>query len=218
VVPGGRAGRRSRQGRRNLAGISVLGRWDELAEIAERTAPARDPASAIEDHNVRRRAFQLCETRGSSCWCCLRVDDSSAAARRARADAGTQLRQVELDDLLGRDPVRLDAQGLSQWIAGRTVLVTGAGGSIGSELCRQIARFAPGRLVLFDHDEYAMYRISERFSEDRPEVPIAPVIGDVKDAARLKEVFERWRPQVVFHAAAYKHVPLMETDNAAQRC
>ena len=198
---------------RNLAGIAVLGRWDDLADIAERTGAGHAILAASgEDHNVRRRAFQLCENARVKLLVLPGVDDLISG----RVQTSTQLRQVELDDLLGRDPVRLDTQGLSHWIAGKTVLVTGAGGSIGSELCRQIARFAPGRLVLFDHDEYAMYRITERFLEDRPDVPIASVIGDVKDAGRLDAVFSQHKPQLVFHAAAYKHVPLMETDNAAQ--
>jgi FlaA1/EpsC-like NDP-sugar epimerase len=96
------------------------------------------------------------------------------------------------------------------------VMVTGAGGSIGSELCRQIARFAPARLVLFEHSEFALYRIGEEFGELFPEVPFIGFVGDVKDADRVREVIESQRPAIVFHAAAYKHVPLMERDNSWQ--
>lgn len=197
---------------RNLAGIAVLGTWDELAEVAERTgAEHAILAVNVEDHRTRRRAFRLCEQAHMRLLVLPAVADLISGHVQV-----SQLRHIELDDLLGRDPVELDATRLRHWIAGRVVLVTGAGGSIGSELCRQIARFAPARLVLFDHDEYAMYRISERFREDRPELAVSAVIGDVKDAARLEATFSRHRPALVFHAAAYKHVPLMETDNAAQ--
>ena len=197
---------------RNLAGIAVLGTWDDLAAVAERTG-AEHAILAVdaEDHVKRRRAFGLCERAGVHLLVLPGVDDLISGRVQV-----SQLRHVELDDLLGRDPVELDATGLRHWIAGRTVLVTGAGGSIGSELCRQIARFAPARLVLFDHDEFAMYRISERFGEDRPELPVVAVIGDVKDAARVDAAFAQHRPALVFHAAAYKHVPLMETSNAGQ--
>jgi FlaA1/EpsC-like NDP-sugar epimerase len=121
-----------------------------------------------------------------------------------------------LDDLLGRDPVQLDDAGLHAFLDGSTVLVTGAGGSIGSELCRQIARFAPRRIVLFDSSEYALYLIEAEFRDRRPSLEITPVIGDAKDARRIDEIFARYRPDVVFHAAAYKHVPLMEDENAFQ--
>ena len=195
---------------RNLAGIVVLGAWDELAAVAERTG-AEHAILAVnsEDHTVRRRAFTLCERARMNLLVLPEVDDLISGRVQI-----SQLRHVELDDLLGRDPVTLDTTGLQHWIAGRTVLVTGAGGSIGSELCRQIARFSPGRLVLFDHDEFAMYQISERFHEDQPALQIRSVIGDVKDASRVNAAFAQHRPQLVFHAAAYKHVPLMETDNA----
>ena len=128
----------------------------------------------------------------------------------------SSLRDIELDDLFGRDAVDLDVPGIEGFLKGRTVLVTGAGGSIGSELCRQITRFAPARLVLFDQSEFALYTIEQEFLDQRSSIEVVAAIGDAKDAPRLAEVFSRWRPDVVFHAAAYKHVPLMETDNAFQ--
>jgi len=94
--------------------------------------------------------------------------------------------------------------------------VTGAGGSIGAELCRQIARFLPARLVLFDLSEFALYAIEQEFRDRHPGVAVAAAIGDAKDELRMREVFARYAPQAVFHAAAYKHVPLMEQDNALQ--
>jgi FlaA1/EpsC-like NDP-sugar epimerase len=126
------------------------------------------------------------------------------------------LRNVELDDLLGRDPVQLDDAGLRGLIEGRCVLVTGAGGSIGAELCRQIARYAPARLVLFEMSEFALYTIEQEFRDRFPAIAVASVIGDAKSEARVRAAFERHRPQLVFHAAAYKHVPLMEAENAFQ--
>jgi len=101
-------------------------------------------------------------------------------------------------------------------IAGKTVLVTGAGGSIGSELCRQVARFGPARLVLLEQSEFALYTVEQWFAVHVPDVELIPLAGDVKDMARLDEVFAAHKPQSVFHAAAYKHVPLMEVGNAWQ--
>ena len=128
----------------------------------------------------------------------------------------TTIRNVELDDLLGRDPVVLDSAGLAEWLGNRVVLVTGAGGSIGAELCRQIARFRPARLVLFDISEAALYEIQTSLADEFAQLPVSTVVGDVKHAALVDEVLARERPSLVFHAAAYKHVPLMEETNAWQ--
>src|SRR6185295_16772741 len=108
------------------------------------------------------------------------------------------------------DPVTLDARGLRGWLSGQVVMVTGAGGSIGSELCRQVARFEPSLLVLFESNEYAMYAIEQEFAARYPAMRTVCAIGDVKDPARVGRVLRTYRPSVVFHAAAYKHVPLME--------
>lgn len=128
----------------------------------------------------------------------------------------SSIRKLKIEDLLGRQPVQIDTEHVGEMLCGKTVLVTGAGGSIGSELCRQIARFAPARLILFDQCEYALYSIDQCLSAAFPGMDIRPFAGDVKDSVRLAEVFAEYRPQVVFHAAAYKHVPLMEVGNAWQ--
>lgn len=126
------------------------------------------------------------------------------------------VRAVDIEDLLGRDPVRIDSRDVGAMIQGRTALITGAGGSIGSELCRQLANFALQRMVLLDSSEYALYTIDEWLRDHRPGLEVVPLVGDVQDAERLDEVFSAWRPELVFHAAAYKHVPLMEVGNAWQ--
>jgi FlaA1/EpsC-like NDP-sugar epimerase len=126
-----------------------------------------------------------------------------------------RLRDIEPDDLLGREPVVLDEAGIAQTLQGKCVLVTGAGGSIGSELCRQVARFKPARLVLVELSEFNLYSIDQELTEAFPGLELVRLIGDVKDLAHLLAICTRWRPQVVFHAAAYKHVPLMEEYNAA---
>jgi FlaA1/EpsC-like NDP-sugar epimerase len=125
--------------------------------------------------------------------------------------AVNQFRDVEVEDLLGREPVELDIDGISEYITGKTVLVTGAGGSIGSEICRQICRFSPKKLVLVGHGENSIYLIDmELRNSSLPSVEVIPVIGDIQDRARMFEVMEEYRPDVVYHAAAHKHVPLME--------
>lgn len=124
------------------------------------------------------------------------------------------VRDIEPEDLLGREPVVLDEGGISETLSGKTVLITGAGGSIGSELCRQVARYGPSRIVLYELSEFALYTIEQELSESFPHLPLVRLIGDVKDAEHLRNTFEHYKPQVVFHAAAYKHVPLMEEHNA----
>jgi FlaA1/EpsC-like NDP-sugar epimerase len=121
-----------------------------------------------------------------------------------------QVREVQVEDILGREPVRMEIDRVGAYLRGRVVLVTGAGGSIGSELCRQIARVKPKRLVLVDHGENNLFEIRRQLEEDRHFGAITAVLADCKDATRMAELFEEERPSVVFHAAAYKHVPLME--------
>src|SRR5499427_749466 len=128
--------------------------------------------------------------------------------------ADDTIRRVRPEDLLRRDPVSLDPALLSQGIAGKVVLVTGAGGSIGSELCRQLADLRPELLVLFELNEFALYEIDEELHTGWGALSRASVIGDVRHESRVQEVMTRYRPDVVFHAAAYKHVPLMEQVNA----
>jgi FlaA1/EpsC-like NDP-sugar epimerase len=195
---------------RDIHGIRVLGALDSLDRVARR-AGAEHAIIAMPSmsHAIRRRAADLCADAGLRVMTVPSFDDLVGGKVTV-----SQIRNIELDDLLGRDPVRLDSAGLSEWLEGNTVLVTGAGGSIGGELCRQVARFRPRLLVLYELNEYALYAIEQEFQARMPEARIACVIGDVRNAARVKEVLAQFRPRVVFHAAAYKHVPLMERDNA----
>lgn len=124
----------------------------------------------------------------------------------------TRIRDVEIEDLLGRQPVQLDTESIREELAGKTVMVTGAGGSIGSELARQVLRFAPARLLLVERAESALFDIDCDLRADHPEQSIEPFVADVGDASRMRAIFNRYRPQVVIHAAAHKHVPMMESN------
>jgi FlaA1/EpsC-like NDP-sugar epimerase len=195
-----------------LHGFKVLGRIDQLPALAEKLGvsnaiiamPSATPAN-------RRRALEICTEASIKALVVPSYDDLISGKVTI-----AQIREVELDDLLGRNPVNLNNEGLNSLLTGRTVLVTGAGGSIGSELCRQIARFEPALLVLFELNELALYNMEQEFRSSYPNIAASFVIGDIKHPARLKQIFQQFRPEVVFHAAAYKHVPLMEQENAWQ--
>lgn len=192
--------------RLQLQGVSVVGRLDEVARIAAAhqvlTVIIAMPSTTTA---VRRRAVELVVDAGLKALTVPALADVLSGRITA-----AEVRQVELEDLLGREQVQLDNEGLTWQLAGKSILVTGAGGSIGSELCRQIIRFGPRNLVLLEQSEFALYCIEQELSRQ----PVHCVIGDVKDAARMDAVFAEHRPDVVFHAAAYKHVPLMECANA----
>ncbi|MGE5553665.1 MAG: polysaccharide biosynthesis protein [Betaproteobacteria bacterium] len=123
-----------------------------------------------------------------------------------------QIREVQIEDLLGREPVETDIGAIAAYLSGRTVLVTGAGGSIGSELCRQIARYRPGRLILLGHGENSIFSIEQELRTTQPHLRLESAIADIRDGAKIDRLFAVWKPQVVFHAAAHKHVPLMEAN------
>jgi FlaA1/EpsC-like NDP-sugar epimerase len=124
----------------------------------------------------------------------------------------SRIRDVQIEDLLGRDPVQLDVESISRELAGKTVMVTGAGGSIGSELARQVIRFSPAKLLLVERAEFALFNIDRTLRELDSEGLIVPLVADIGDIARMRFIFESYQPQVVIHAAAHKHVPLMEAN------
>jgi FlaA1/EpsC-like NDP-sugar epimerase len=197
---------------RQLHGVNVLGRFNEIPKWQRRLSVAQAIIAMPEaTHTARRRVVEFCNHAGLKVLTVPSFDDLVSGRVTV-----SQVRHVELDDLLGRDPVKLDAAGLRGWLADRVVMVTGAGGSIGAELARQVARFGPKLLVLFELNEFALYTIEQEFAASHPRLPVVPAIGDVKDAARVEDVIRIHRPSVIFHAAAYKHVPLMESENAWQ--
>ncbi|HLW12043.1 MAG TPA: nucleoside-diphosphate sugar epimerase/dehydratase [Casimicrobiaceae bacterium] len=197
---------------RLLRNISVLGPIAELGlwtgKYGVRKVIIALPSA---NHLVRRRVAELCAAAHVEALIVPAYEDLMSGRTPL-----TMLRTVELDDLLGRDPVVLDNAGIAEWLGNRIVMVTGAGGSIGAELCRQIARFRPARLVLFDLSEAALYEIKTALVDAFPQLGVASVVGDVKDASLVDETLAREKPDVIFHAAAYKHVPLMEEMNCWQ--
>ena len=179
---------------RTLNGIRILGGLDSLPEWAERL----DVTQAIiampsSSHQQRKRAIHLCNQAKVKALTVPSFDDLMSGKV-----AVSQLRPIELDDLLGRDPVVLDDAGLHGLLTGKVVMVTGAGGSIGSELCRQIARFAPSTLVLFEQSEFALYTLEQEFRQAHPTLNFVCLVGDVRDAARVDEALRLHRPAVLF--------------------
>ena len=197
---------------RQLGGVRILGNWEQLEQIA-RDSNCKHAVLAVgaTNHATRRRVFEMCERAHIKLLVIPDVQELMSGQVKV-----SQIRYVDVDDLLGRDPVSLDTGGLRQMLEGKSVLVTGGGGSIGSELCRQIARFKPGQIIIYELSEFALYRVTEDLKRAFPEQRLVPIVGDIKDAARLQEIFERHRPTIVYHAAAYKHVPILEENNAWQ--
>ena len=198
--------------RRQIHSVKVYGAIADLPALQPKLKAHRAIIAMPEaDHGARRRAVDSARAAGLQVMTVPSFDDLVSGRVTV-----SEIRNVELDDLLGRDPVNLDTSGLREWLGKRVVLVSGAGGSIGSELCRQIARYAPQRIILLENSEFSLYNVEQEFVRRFPGVTINPVIGDVKDAGRIAQLLASFRPTVVFHAAAYKHVPLMENQNAWQ--
>lgn len=190
-----------------LHGVPVLGGVDALADIARRKRADLAVIAAPSATGEQMRRFV-------ACCADTRLEYKTVPSARELLDAGDAdlppLRELRFEDLLGRAPVHLALEHLERDLAHRTVLVTGGAGSIGSELARQIAGFGPARLVIFERAESPLYFAHLELSAAYPEVDVVAAVGDVTDAARLDDVFARHRPDYVFHAAAYKHVPLCE--------
>jgi len=190
-------------------GVRVLGRTDELVHILRDNKPDEVliaiPSAAGE---VRQRIVDVAASEGVP----LKTLPALQELISGDLNLARQIRPVQVEDVLGREPVEVDLDAIASYIAGETVLVTGAGGSIGSELCRQIARMGAARLVLVDQAETPLFEIERELVDERDFPAAMPVLGDIGDRGKMRQVFERYRPAVVFHAAAYKHVPLLEAN------
>jgi FlaA1/EpsC-like NDP-sugar epimerase len=189
-----------------IAGVPVLGGGDQTESLvrkhnAETILIAIPSASGVE----MTRILELCHKAGAECKTVPGLAEVIEGSGLA-----SQIREVAVEDLLGRTPVRLEEGQIRGTLEGKVVLVTGAGGSIGSELCRQIARFNPAGIVGFEIAESPLFEINREMQQSYPTVPFYPEIGSIQNRVRLLDVLEQYKPSVVYHAAAYKHVPLME--------
>ncbi len=195
-----------KQGMR-VAGHKVLGTTDELQRVLDVVKPD-EVIIAIPSApgTLRQRVVTACRARAIP----VRMLPTTFELLSGGVNLMRQVREVQVEDVLGREPVRVEIDRVGAYLSGRVVLVTGAGGSIGAELCRQIARVGPKQLVLVENSENALFEIRRELEEERHFARAAAVLADCKDATRIREVFEEHSPSVVFHAAAYKHVPLME--------
>ncbi len=197
---------------RELFGVKVLGEINQLKRFSQ----ALNVSNVIiampsTTHQVRRNAVQLAQSENLTVLTVPAFDDLMSGRVSV-----SQIRKVEVEDLLGRETVSLDNAGLQLLIENDVVLVSGAGGSIGSELCRQILKYNPSQLICFDISEYALYQLEQELLQLTIKTKLIFVTGDVKNAQRVKYLLSQHQPKVVFHAAAYKHVPLMETHNVAE--
>jgi FlaA1/EpsC-like NDP-sugar epimerase len=191
---------------RELHGVRVLGSCDEITDFADKL-DVDLIVLALPSANSRqmRRLVGLCEKTGIPFRTLPPMDRLMSGQVTLN-----QLREVSIDDLLGRVPVALDWQAIESELNGKRVLVSGAGGSIGSELCRQIARLQPSHLMLVDSSEFNLYSIETELLKKYPTLQISRYLNDVVDRVAIENIFQRSRPEIIFHAAAYKHVPMLE--------
>lgn len=195
-------------GKRNksLHGTPIMGGVSDISQVVEQTQ-ANSIFIAIPSATDKqfRRIIKECENTKLEIKTLPNMKDILN-----KSEDSVKLRDVRPEDLLGREEVQLDKETLGSMIANKTVLVTGAGGSIGSELCRQIANFEPKQLILFEVTEFFLYSLEMQLTNMFPHLNIVTIIGDVRNITRVDQIFQDYRPDVVFHAAAYKHVPMME--------
>ena len=192
-----------------LHGVRVVGTAAELAQLLRDRRPDEVLIAVPSATGAFRAAIvETCRAAGVP----VKTLPGIGELVSGDFDLTRQLRPVEVEDVLGRDPVEVDLGAISDYLAGEIVLVTGAGGSIGSELCRQISRIGPTTLLLVDHSEPQLFEIERELVRERGFTAAAAIVADVKDKAKMRQVFERYRPGLVFHAAAYKHVAMMEAN------
>lgn len=195
---------------REIHGVRVYGASAEIVDIV-RLLDINLVLFAIPSasKDAVKRLVAECVKAGVECKTLPSIHEMSGNQVEA-----AQLRPLTLEDLLGREAVELDHEAIAAYVEGKSVLVTGGGGSIGSELCRQVAGLNPARLIVFDNGEFNLYAIDNELRADFPDVKIITVLGDVKNRDRVNWVFKKFAPDVVFHAAAYKHVPMIELNPA----
>lgn len=193
-----------------ISGIKILGTRDDIAEICKqyKVDVIFFSISNIDNKN-KKEILNICQETGVK----IRVLPSIADIIKNKSLL-QNLRDVEIEDLLGREPITLANENIGELIKGKSILVTGGGGSIGSELCRQIAKFNPSRLIIFDIYENNLYNIEMELKQNHydEKFEIVAIVGSVRDKKRLEQVFKKYNPYLVFHAAAHKHVPLMEVN------
>lgn len=201
-----------RQGQ-EIHGVRVVGKLSELEHVLEKLGvEVVLLAIPSASHQVIQCVVEKCQFRAIPCRTLPSVSDLADGKVEV-----SRLRQVEIEDLLGRDAIELDHSGIHNLITRKVILVTGAGGSIGSELCRQVLRHGPSTLLMLDHGEFNLYTIEQEIGRkvQEQDVSLHAILGDIRDEPRMRWLFDHFRPDVIFNAAAYKHVPLVE-DNPAE--
>lgn len=189
-----------------LLGVKILGTRDEIIKIAaEKSIDEIIIAMPSVKGKEIKAIINICKETN----CKLTILPGLYEIIEGKVSI-SQLRPVDIEDLLGRDPVKLDTTAVKEYLAGKIVLITGAGGSIGSEIVRQVAKMQPKKLLLLGKGENSIYEITQELKINCPEVKTVPIIADIRDKERIKAIMDYFKPQVVFHAAAHKHVPLME--------
>ncbi|MGI6707864.1 MAG: polysaccharide biosynthesis protein [Dethiobacteria bacterium] len=192
--------------RMGMFGLPVLGRREDIPRLVQKyDVDEIIIAIPSASREVIGEIVDICQTTPAS----LKILPGIYELINGRVSV-SQVREVRVEDILGREPVEVDLDSIAGYLTGKAILVTGAGGSIGSELCRQAARFKPRRLILLGHGENSIYEAYQDLSLEFCSLEIIPLICDVKDSAAMNAAFQKYRPEVVFHAAAHKHVPLME--------
>lgn len=193
-----------------LLGLPVLGTRDNIISVVENydihVIVLAIPSASKEE---LAKVIDICKRTNATLKLLPRVSDLIDGKVSVNS-----IRDVKVEDLLGRDPVQVDLEGIANYVTNKVVLITGAGGSIGSEICRQISGFSPEKLLLLGHGENSIYAIENELKRNHPHLAYETIIADIQDRKRLKDVFNTYRPAVVFHAAAHKHVPLMERNPA----
>ena len=193
--------------RKDIYGVRILGAIKDIERIVD-TMGITKVVIAMPSLPIKKlnEVYDVARKTGAECVILPNIDDVMSGNLHVQ-----QLRNVEIEDLLGRDPVQLDQTMIEKQLRGKKILVTGAGGSIGSEICRQVAKFKPKEIIILGHGENSIYQLNmELVGKYSQHFTITPVIADVQDRKRIFEVMDKYKPDVVYHAAAHKHVPLME--------